>query len=172
MTSLTIRFAEPADASLIADISRKTFYDTFAAVNTPEDMHAFMSEQFSREALMKEVLNNDGIFLLAYLGEELAGYVRMREGEKHPIFMNHPSIEIARIYVDAGFIGKNVGGRLMEECIRMAKEMNRAILWLGVWEHNDRAIAFYTKWGFEKFGEHEFVLGTDIQTDWLMKKEL
>ncbi len=172
MTSLTIRFAEPADASLIADISRKTFYDTFAAVNTSHNIHLFMSEQFSREALINEVLTNDGIFLLAYLGEELAGYVRMREGEKHPTFMNQPSIEIARIYVDNTFIGKNAGGRLMQECIRIATEMNRIILWLGVWEHNDRAIAFYTKWGFEKFGEHEFVLGTDIQTDWLMKKKL
>lgn len=172
MSKLSIRLAKHSDAGLIADISRKTFYDTFAAVNTQEDMQTFMSEQFSRETLINEVLTNDGIFLLAYFNEELAGYVRMREGEKHPMFMNQASIEIARIYVDAAFIGKNVGGRLMEECIRMAIEMNRIILWLGVWEHNDRAIAFYTKWGFEKFGMHEFILGTDIQTDWLMKKEL
>jgi ribosomal protein S18 acetylase RimI-like enzyme len=60
----------------------------------------------------------------------------------------------------------------MQRCIEIAKEMHREIIWLGVWEHNQQAINFYTKWGFEKFGEHDFVLGNDVQTDWLMKKDL
>jgi ribosomal protein S18 acetylase RimI-like enzyme len=69
-------------------------------------------------------------------------------------------------------IGKGIGSALLQNCIDMAKEINREIIWLGVWEHNYRAIYFYTKWGFEKFAEHDFVLGNDVQTDWLMKRSL
>ena len=79
---LTIRFATIADAPLIADMSRQTFYDTFAAHNTKEDMDKFMNEQFTKEALMNEVGKEGNTFLLAYGGEEPLGYVRMREGER------------------------------------------------------------------------------------------
>jgi ribosomal protein S18 acetylase RimI-like enzyme len=153
-------------------MSRQTFYDTFATSNTKEDMDKFMSEQFGRETLIKEVGAPGNLFLLAYDGDEPLGYVRIREGEKRPEFNNHSSIEIARIYATQPSIGKGVGKVLMEECIRIAKEMNRDIIWLGVWEKNHRAIEFYRKWGFEKFAEHDFLLGNDVQTDWLMSRRL
>ena len=172
MSSIRIRHAETADAELIADMSRQTFYDTFAAVNTKEDMDKFMNEQFNRESLIKEVGAPGNIFLLAYDGEAPLGYVRMRDGEKRSEFNNPSAVEIARIYATHSSIGKGVGKALMQECIRIAKEMNRDIIWLGVWEKNDRAIEFYRKWGFEKFAEHDFVLGNDVQTDWLMCRKV
>ena len=169
---LTIRFATIADAPLIADMSRQTFYDTFAAHNTKEDMDKFMNEQFTKEALMNEVGKEGNTFLLAYGGEEPLGYVRMREGERRFEFDDKTSIEIARIYTVQSAIGKGVGKALIEKCIAIADEMKKEVIWLGVWAKNERAITFYTKFGFEKFGEHEFVLGTDVQTDWLMRKLL
>jgi len=172
MSSISIKYAEPSDAELIADISRQTFYDTFAAVNTKEDMEKFMNEQFSRESLIKEVGAPGNLFLLAYDGNEPLGYVRIREGEKRSEFNNFSSIEIARIYAIQQSIGKGVGKALMEECLRIATEMNRDIIWLGVWEKNFRAIEFYRKWGFEKFAEHDFILGNDVQTDWLMSRKV
>jgi ribosomal protein S18 acetylase RimI-like enzyme len=69
-------------------------------------------------------------------------------------------------------IGKGIGKALMLKCIEIAREKKSDVLWLGVWENNQRAIDFYTKWGFEKFSTHIFMLGDDPQTDWLMKKEL
>ena len=135
-------------------------------------MDKFMNEQFDRDTLIKEVGAPGNLFLLAYDGEEPLGYVRIREGERHSEFKNHTSIEIARIYATKSSIGKGVGKALMQECIRIAKDMKRDIIWLGVWEKNDRAIEFYRKWGFEKFAEHDFVLGTDVQTDWLMSRRV
>ncbi len=171
MSSIKIKYADTPYAELIADMSRKTFYDTFAAVNTKEDMDKFMNEQFNRESLINEVGAPGNIFLLGYDGDQPLGYAHIREGEKRTEFNSHSSIEIARIYATQAAIGKGVGKALMQECIRIAKEMNRDIIWLGVWEKNDRAIEFYKKWGFEKFAEHDFVLGNDVQTDWLMWKK-
>jgi diamine N-acetyltransferase len=169
---VSVRLADKYDAELIADLSRQTFYDSFAGQNSREDMDRFMNEQFTREALIKEVGADGNIFLLASAGDEITGYVRMREGEKRPEFGDTPSIEIARIYATRQSIGKGTGSALMQRCIEIAKEMNKGVIWLGVWEHNQRAIQFYQKWGFEKFAEHDFVLGSDVQTDWLMKKTL
>lgn len=167
-----IRLASTDDKELIADLSRRTFYDSFALQNTKEDMDKFMNGQFTREELMKEVGAEGNVFLLAYINEEVVGYAKLREGEKRPELGNIPSIEIARIYAIQTSIGKGIGSALMKKCIEVAKEMNRQVIWLGVWQFNQLAIDFYIKWGFEIFGEHDFVLGNDVQKDWLMKKDL
>lgn len=169
---IIIREASPSDAALIADISRQTFYESFAAQNTKENMEKFMNEQFTREKLMAQLNDDESIFLLAYSGGEAVGYARLAKSETPEELGNADAIELARIYAVTNAIGKGVGKILMQSCISKAKEMNKQILWLGVWELNQRAIDFYTKWGFEKFGSHVFVVGNDPQTDWLMKKVL
>lgn len=167
--NITVREATVADAELIADLSRETFYETFIADNSKEDMDKFMNEQFTKEALMAEVGAAGNIFLLALESDEVLGYARLRDQNADDLTN---SIEIARIYAATKSIGKGVGKALMKQCIRAAKELNKQSIWLGVWEKNQRAIDFYTKFGFEKFGEHDFLLGNDLQRDWLMKKQL
>lgn len=172
MSTIKVRRATVADAELIADLSRTTFYDAFAKDNTKENMDHFMNTVFTKEALMQQVLANDGIFLLAYDGDVAVGYVRMREKNEEQIMEEANAIEIARIYAVQQAMGKGVGPALMQACIDIAVERKKSVIWLGVWEKNPRAIAFYQKWGFEKFGEHVFPIGDDPQTDWLMKKAL
>ncbi len=170
--SITTRYATLADAEAIALLSRQTFYDTFAEFNIKEDMDKFMTESFSMEKLTAEVGLPQYVFLIATLNNEMAGYAKLSEGKQPAELDNLASIEISRIYAAKQTIGYGVGKALMEECIRVAKEKNKKIIWLGVWGENERAINFYKKFGFEKFGEHDFLLGNDLQTDWLMKKTL
>ena len=173
MNSIVIRIATNKDASLIADLSRETFYHAFAPFNTKEDMDKFMNEVFTREKLMAELDMPGNIFLLAYAGDDIGGYVRMRDKNIPEVSLGTDNIiEIARIYTVASEIAKGIGTALMKECISIAKEKQRNYIWLGVWEMNDRAIRFYKRVGFKKFGAHEFVLGSDVQTDWLMMLEL
>lgn len=169
---ITIRPATINDAALISDLSRQTFYEAFAAQNTKESMNKFLSEQFTKEALIKEVGEENNIFFLAYYDNEVAGYVRLRENNIPPGLGTIQAIEIARIYVVGSFIGKGIGAALMQKSIDIAMEKKRECLWLGVWQENQRAIDFYTRWGFKKFAHHDFRLGDDIQQDWLMKKPL
>lgn len=170
MNEIKIRLATKEDAELIAELSRTTFYDAFAKDNTKEDMDFFMNEQFTKSALMLEVEKEDGIFILAYNGNEACGYARMRLNNQEKILENENAIEIARIYALPSSIGKGVGSALFQKCLDIAAEQKKSVIWLGVWEKNQRAIEFYKRWGFEKFGEHTFLLGKDLQTDWLMKR--
>ena len=172
-TTIHLRIAGVEDAALVADLSRKTFYETFAPVNTEENMRLYMEEQFTREMQMAEVGAPGRTFILAYADEELAGYASLRETSEQPRELGgEKAIEIVQIYSEQRMIGKGIGRALMQACLDLAQERECAWVWLGVWEHNTRAQAFYTKWGFERFGEHIFIVGLDAQTDWWMRKKL
>ena len=169
---ITVRPATMEDAELIADLSRETFFETFASQNTTADMDKFMQTQFAKDKLMEELNERENLFFLAYIDNQVAGYLKLGDGRSPVQLKNVSAIEIVRIYSIASMIGKGIGKALMQTSIKTAIERNKDIIWLGVWERNLRAIDFYQKWGFEKFGEHDFILGNDIQTDWLMKKHL
>jgi diamine N-acetyltransferase len=167
-----IRRATTADAENIALLSRQTFYDTFAEFNSIEDMDKFMNESFSIQALMDEVSAAENIFFAAFMEDEMIGYAKLAESKNPPELGDINAIEIGRIYAAKKTIGMGVGKALMEKCIELAAARNKQLIWLGVWEHNQRAKSFYSKFGFEKFGEHDFILGNDVQTDWLMKRAI
>jgi len=169
---IRIRIAGAEDAALVAGLSRRTFYETFASHNTAENMRIFLEEQFPPERQMAEVGAPGRIFLLAYIGDEPAGYASMRETEPPQELHGQKAIEIVQLYSEQKMIGKGVGAALMRACLDQAGQRGKDWVWLGVWEHNQRAIAFYRKWGFERFGEHVFLVGLDAQTDWWMKKSL
>ncbi len=172
LMNFTLRYATTQDAALVADISRQTFYDTFAPHNTAADMTKFLDEQFTKGRLMLEVGAAENTFVLAFDAGEVAGYLKLREGRRPAGLNGAPSVEIARLYVTKPYIGKGAGRLLMQTALNIALERQKEVVWLGVWELNQRAIDFYTAWGFEKFGECDFLLGNDLQRDWLMKKEL
>lgn len=170
--NLFIRHATIEDAELVADISRQSFYDTFASHNSKEDMDIFLNLQFTKGRLMLEVGAIENTFLLAYAENEIAGYVKLRDS-RHPKALNsNNAMEIARLYAMKNFIGKGVGNFLMRHSIDQARQKGKDTVWLGVWKETDRALKFYEKWGFKIFDECDFVLGNDLQKDWLMKRDL
>src|SRR5688572_3223445 len=141
MPGITIRIASKSDAELIADLSRETFYESFAAFNTTGNMEKFMNESFSREKLIAEVESPGNIFLLAFPAHELSnsnalGYARLRENNNPEQLQGQQSLEIARIYAVTNAIGKGVGRALMQKSIDIAKGKNKEVIWLGVWEKN------------------------------------
>ncbi|RYY55372.1 MAG: GNAT family N-acetyltransferase [Chitinophagaceae bacterium] len=169
---ISIRRAQLPEAALIADLSRKTFYDTFSGSNSAGDMEIFMREKFSRSQLIAELLLPSDHFFIAWDGDTPVGYTRLRENNNPPELEGYQTIEIARLYAVKEAIGTGVGKALMQNSLDFGRELNKKFAWLGVWEHNETAIRFYKKWGFEQFSQHPFVLGNDVQNDWLMKKQL
>jgi diamine N-acetyltransferase len=169
---LRMRIAGAGDAEMIADLARRTFYETFAAVNTEENMRIYLEEQYTRERAIAEVVAPGRVYLLAYLGDEVAGYASLREADPPKGLEGGKTIEIGQLYAEQKMIGRGVGAFLMQACLDIAKERRMDWVWLGVWSQNHRARAFYAKWGFEPFGEHIFFVGLDAQTDWWMRKRL
>src|ERR1044072_7705258 len=112
---IIIRTATESDAELIADLSRQTFYESFAGDNTKEDMDKFLDEQFTKEKLINEVSQPWHFFFLAYINNETVGYVKLREGSV-PLQLDARScLEIARIYSVQHMIGKAVCKKLFKK---------------------------------------------------------
>ena len=169
LPSPTLRRATPDDAVLLAELGRRTFQDTFAASNTPEDMAAYLAASFGPEKQRAELLRPDTTFLIAEIEGQPAGYSQMRV-EPDPDGGTH--LELVRIYSTREWLGRGVGPALMQAFVDAGQAGGHRKLLLAVWEHNPRAIAFYRKWGFEANGEVEFVLGSDTQTDLVMERRL
>jgi ribosomal protein S18 acetylase RimI-like enzyme len=168
----TIRVATGDDVSLLSELSATTFREAFAHENSPEDMEAYLKESFSQEQLTRELSDPAAAFFIAELSGKLLGYAKLLSGEPDASVRGSNPVELVRLYVLPESIGHGVGAALMEACIRESKERGFKTLWLGVWEHNPRAIRFYQKWGFQEVGSHIFQLGSDAQTDLIMQKSL
>ncbi|MBC7878294.1 MAG: GNAT family N-acetyltransferase [Anaerolineales bacterium] len=169
---MNIRYANKDDSLLLAELGRKTFYDSFIEHNTPEDMAKYLSGHYSPEIQMSEINDPDTIFLIAEINGIPVGYAKLRGQSRANGIAGTNPLELQRIYTLQEYIGKGVGPGLMRESIREAKERGFNSLWLGVWEKNERAIKFYEKWGFKKVGDQIFMLGEDPQTDFTMELSL
>jgi len=169
--NISFRLATQQDATPLCELAKQTFYEAFGSFNTDEDMNLYSSHTFSSYQFEKQISEKQSWFLLVYDTDSLIGYARLRRNSHEP-FRNKQALEIERFYICASHTGRHIGSLLMQECLNHATLHNTEIVWLGVWEHNLRALAFYTKWGFSQFGSHPFLLGKDVQTDLLMKREL
>lgn len=164
-----------ASAAQLATLGRQTFQETFAAQNSPEDMAAYLDANFSPEKQLAELQDPMVIFLLAQMVQEVVGYAKLRlhstlgqEEGKVP----EDRLEVERLYVLEDWIGTGLGATLMRRAIEEARQQKMRAVVLGVWEKNTRAIEFYRRFGFRPIGQHEFVLGQDVQTDLIMRKGL
>jgi len=167
-----IRPADAGDIKPLAELAARTFKDAFAKDNDPEDVQSYIDQSFSPERLRAELANADNLFLLAFLAEAdfPVGYAKLRSGTLDPSVRGPDPVELERLYVDQGAIGSGIGAALMRAVLDAARRGGHKTLWLGVWERNARAIAFYQRWGFEVVGDHAFRLGSDEQTDLIMHR--
>jgi ribosomal protein S18 acetylase RimI-like enzyme len=170
--SLKIIRALPAHAKALSEFSSAAFYDAYAYANTPQDMQQYTTEHFSEEEIQKELGAKNTFIFLAMLDERIAGYVKLGTATSPKELNGKSAIEIERLYVDKKLQSQKIGAALMQYLIQFSKEQGKQIIWLGVWKKNPRAVAFYEREGFQKFGETIFTLGRDLQEDFLMKKEI
>jgi ribosomal protein S18 acetylase RimI-like enzyme len=168
----TIRRANSDDASLLAELGARTFQETFAVDNTSEDMDAYLASHFNVAQQSAELTHSDSTFLIAEVDGQAAGYAKLQAGESPKEIEGAKPIELVRLYVSSEWFGRGVGEALMRACLDEARNAGHGTLWLGVWERNARAQAFYRKWDFRAVGEHMFQLGSDEQRDILMERAL
>jgi GNAT superfamily N-acetyltransferase len=169
---MNIRYGTTQDAKILSELGAKTFYDTFAKDNTPENMDAHLKRSFSPEIQFNELSQPDVIFLIAEFEEIPVGYAQLILNSKDRAINGMRPLEIRRIYAAQEYLGQGIGKELMKETISEARQRGCDCIWLGVWEKNQRAIDFYKKWGFREVGTHVFSVGDDPQNDWVLELDL
>eukprot|EP00271_Cylindrocystis_brebissonii_P014193 TRINITY_DN35466_c0_g1_i1.p1 TRINITY_DN35466_c0_g1~~TRINITY_DN35466_c0_g1_i1.p1 ORF type:complete len:215 (+),score=17.79 TRINITY_DN35466_c0_g1_i1:206-850(+) len=185
--SVRFRVAVPDDAERLSVFAKKCFEATFRGTTEDENLDDYLASSFSKEIQFREICDKRSTVLLAFTSPDAAtehsltdgsdevwlGYARVVESPPEDCVSGPlPRIEIQRVYVDNTVIRAGVGARLLAKCLEDVAKRGGRTAWLGVWENNHRAIAFYEKHGFKKCGDHHFVLGTDAQTDFIYQLEM
>jgi len=165
-----IRKADRHDAKQLSLLAETTFMDTFGDANTPENMALHCRTRYSEAIQAEEISNPNMVTLLCEHGGGLVGFAQIRWGEAPSCVVAHAPAEIQRLYVVRDCHGKGVARALMNACVNEMRDRRSDVTWLGVWELNPRAIAFYKKFGFREVGEHVFALGSDPQRDIVMAR--
>ncbi|MCP4688178.1 MAG: GNAT family N-acetyltransferase [Desulfobacterales bacterium] len=179
-SKITIRRAGVEDADLLTDLGVKTFMEAFGSRMAASDIRAHVAATYSEERLASELAEPRSIFLIASvageiageigeeIGEEIGGYARMRPDARPDCIEDPAALELVRFYALKKFWGRGLGPVLMKTCRETARREGYSTMWLSSWKQNDRANAFYGKWGFEAVGEQLFVVGEDVQEDFIL----
>lgn len=169
---MTIKKCTLEDLHKLQEISYETFDETFKHQNSPENMNAYLEKALNLKQLEKELANLSSQFYFMYFNNEVAGYVKVNTNDAQSEEMGDESLEIERIYIKSTFQKHGLGKHLLNRAIEIAIEHNKKKIWLGVWEKNENAIAFYKKMGFVQVGAHSFYMGDEEQIDFIMTKTL
>lgn len=170
--AILVRPATAADARLLAELGRRTFAETFSESNAAEDLRLFLDRTYGEDIQARELAETEAWHLVAEADGVAIGFARLRRGEVPACVSGPDPVELQRIYVLRDWLGRKAGPALLQRCLDEAWALGGRTLWLGVWERNDRAQAFYRRHGFEPVGDHVFTVGTDPQRDVIMVRSL
>ncbi|AVV58470.1 N-acetyltransferase [Paenibacillus glucanolyticus] len=158
------------DSRQLQEIGYETFNETFKDQNSPGNINAYLERAFNLEQIEKELSNKFSQFFFVYFNNEVAGYLKVNTNDEQSEEMGDESLEIERIYIKSKFQKHGLGKYLLNQAKDIAVESDKKKLWLGVWEKNENAIAFYEKMGFVQTGTHTFYMGDERQIDFIMSK--
>ena len=170
--TINIKKCTLEDLQTLQEISIETFNDTFKDQNSPENMIDYLKKAFHIKQLEREISNTSSQFFFVYFNNEVAGYLKVNTDDAQSEEMGDQSLEIERVYIKRDFQKYGLGKCLLNKAQESAIERNKKNIWLGVWEKNDNAIAFYKRMGFVQTGTHSFYMGDEEQTDIIMTKTL
>lgn len=165
---IEIRAATVTDAAALADLGARLFFETYEHETPPADMAAFIAEAHGVEQQTRELADPRVATFLAECDGELAGYTQVRVQDIPVGVAAHARLELWRLYVDRRWHGQGIADRLLMRALEAARALGADMLWLGVWERNPRAIAYYRKHGFREVGSHVFTVATSVYRDLVM----
>lgn len=161
-----------ADAAALAALGERTFRDTYAKDNRPEDMEAFVARAYGPAQQTRELSDPRVRVYLAEQDGGAVGFAMLRAGDAPACVTGPRPLQLARLYVDRTAQGTGVGAALLTRALEDGRARGFHTLWLTVWEHNPRASAFYARWGFTPVGTSTFQVGEDLQRDFVLARAL
>jgi diamine N-acetyltransferase len=170
--SVTVRAATPSDAAALAGFGAETFLNTFGHLYSEDDKSFFLEERFSQARTLADIAEAGRYLQLAFQGDTMVGFLDCgRLGL--PVAEPEPqSVEVYRLYLAPSQFGTGLAGRLMAMAIDWARTQKAPALYLGVFNANHRAKAFYTKFGFEIVGAYHFKVGNTLDDERIMRLAL
>lgn len=170
--SIELVVADPEDAAALSALKAETFLETFAADNDSAHVEAHLAREFTTEVVRPSLERKDTTTWWLLDDGQPVGFLKVNRGaaQTEPGFDD--GLEVEQVYVLASHHGRGHGGRLLEHAVQTARHEGFPYIWLGVWEHNRRAISVYEHKGYVPIGEHTFLFGDEEQRDLLMRLDV
>jgi ribosomal protein S18 acetylase RimI-like enzyme len=172
VAGFSIRPATLEDAAILADLGARTFRETFEALYEPTDFEAFLAGAYGPAIQQAELADPSRPALVLEVDGAPVGFAQLRLDHREPCVPGARPAELQRIYLLQAAQGGGRGAALLAACEALVRSRGADVLWLGVWEHNARALAFYGRSGFREVGEHGFSIGNRVDRDLLLAKGL
>lgn len=172
VSTFAIRPATPDDAPTLAALGAQTFRETFETICSSQDLAAFLAAAYGDAIQRTELADPSRPALVLESEGRPVGFAQLRLGHREPCVTGSRPVELQRIYVLREAHGSGFGAALMEASVAQARAWGADVLWLGVWEHNDRALAFYARHGFREAGDHVFMIGQQVDRDLILVRDL
>lgn len=166
---VSIRRATAEDVGLLSSLSAVTFYEAYFEQDDPHNLSKYLAESFSVDAIESEMEHSP--YFIAFRRGRAVGYAKLRDGQPHESIKGN-AIELQRIYLVERVWGTGIGKQLLDHCIAEARAMGKDVLWLGVWEQNERGLSFYVKHGFTRVGTLTFPYGDEVGINAVMQISL
>jgi GNAT superfamily N-acetyltransferase len=172
LKEISIQVASEFDAAKLAILAENAFRSAFAHLNERDNIEKYIQQSFTEAQIKFEIRDSASIFFIARIGDIWAGYAKLHQGAPPECVTQLPAIELARLYAQQAYVGCGIGSELIKTCVNHAKKEGFSSIWLGSWKENSRANAFYSKMQFDIVGTTSFVLGSEIQEDFVFKRSL
>lgn len=166
------RYATMADATTLAQLAATTFHQAFDGSSKQENVDGYVNAAFTPQTLLAELTDPKSTYVVVEMDGQAIGYLKLYQGEVPECVSDPQAIELSRLYLRQEFLAQKIGATLMQRALEEGRQKGCQTIFLGVWERNERAKAFYHQWGFQKVGDHIFQMGDDAQTDWWMERKL
>ena len=170
MSPPSIRLATPADIDLLCALGAQTFRETYRTISDPAEVDEYADAHFTRPKIEGWLATPASRTLVARAGGVDAGYAHVRRAKVAACVEDRDAVELSRLYLLASAQGRGVGAALMRRVLAAAVELGGRTVWLGVYDRNVHAVAFYEAWGFRQVGTHEFEFGGQIYADPVMAR--
>jgi diamine N-acetyltransferase len=166
-----VRLGTREDALLLAKLGARIFRES--SPHTPhEDLESYLKENFTCEKLLAYLSVKSAAALILEKSGRTIGYALLYPGQAPNRLVPPHSIQLNRLYILEEWTGRRLGDVLMARCLDHVRHSGFGSIWLTVWENNGRAIRFYERWGFQKVGVYDFVVGRDIQKDFVFLRDV
>lgn len=169
---MAIREADRQDADLLVELGKRAFYEAFAGQTAPADMSLYLRATFPIEVIKAQLAAKNSLFLILESSAEAAGYAYLSATRPPGCIQDPKAIQLIRFYLLRKYYGRGAGNSLMQACLDKSRARGYRSIWLSSWELNERANAFYKRWQFKVVGGQNFVVGNDIQNDFLFRRNI
>lgn len=149
---LTVRPADAADALCLSVLAMQVFLDTYATSGIRTAIAREVVFGYSESSFDLAIANPATRLWVAERDGHLVGFAQLTLGAVHPLAPAGVQAEVLRLYVQEPFTGRGVGSALLAQAERTAARAGANVLWLTPWVHNQRALRFYARRGYQDHG--------------------